>query len=177
MAESPHVEESTKATSHNLAFTLMQNRISFQMGQVDTLDAKANSTQVSATALISAALILEAALFSLKSGTFFSHMMQAIALLPLLITYVCSIYFSSKGYRIREWDLVPKPETLYSNLSKPEDDIKTEMLDPLKAAYENNEVKIKDKTLNIDRSILALRIQALLLVLVLLIQTILLLSF
>jgi len=48
---------------HDLAFTLLQESISVQFDQVDTLDAKANAVQVSASTLIGAALVFQAVLF------------------------------------------------------------------------------------------------------------------
>lgn len=49
-----------KNSCHDLAFTLLQESISVQFDQVDTLDAKASAAQVSASTLIGAALVFQA---------------------------------------------------------------------------------------------------------------------
>jgi hypothetical protein len=162
--------EISVTTSLILAFTLMQDCISVQFGQVDTLDAKANSAQVSASALVGAALVLQASLLGLNS-TILHRVLQILALLPLLIIYACVIYFASKGYRVRDYKRVPTPGTLLKNLHMTEIQMKTAMLDAMGEAFKINEQKIKNKVRYIDRANLALKIETGALIVVLLVQT------
>ena len=171
--ENFHTQDITlKATSHDLAFTLMQGNIAFQMGLVDSLDSKANSTQVASSALVSAALVLEAALVSLAKSSVLGRLLQAVALLPLLIAYILSIYYASKGYSIRKWDQVPNPEELFEHLNTPEDKLKAELLSPLKTAFTNNETKIEEKSGYIHKSIQWLRIETILLAITIIVQAV-----
>lgn len=159
-------------TGLNLAFTLMQGCLASQLSDVDTLDTKANAVQVAATTLISAALVLEAALLALNASKEL-RIIQAIALLPLLIAYGFTIYFANKGYGIRIFQRVPTPKTLLEEYYKPVDQLKKEMLEAMESAFSDNQSKMEDKARNINKSSSGLKIETLLLIAILIFQVVL----
>lgn len=177
--QSQDTDGASKASTLDLVFGLVQDSISFQMGQVDTLDTKANSAQVAATALVSAALVLQAALLSLNSTAtpsriFHVRLILVILLLPLLIVYGVVIYFATKGYGVSEYDRVPEPKPLLGDVDKgrPVNDLKRTLLTSMETAFYNNEMKIRDKARNIKRANIALGFETLVLLLVLLLQAV-----
>lgn len=149
----------------------MQDCMTVQWEQIDTLDAKANSAQVSASALMGASLVLQAALLGLNS-TLFPRLLQVSALFPLLIVYVFVIYYANKGYQVRNYKRVPSPKMLLINWNMPELEMKVAVLEAMGEAFTINELKIKEKVHYVDRANLALIIETGLLIAILLVQTI-----
>ena len=162
----------SKTASLDLAFTLMQDCLSFQLEQVEKLDTKANAAQVAATALVGAALVLEAALITLNSSVNL-RIFQILALLPLLIVYGYVIYLASSGYDIRQYERVPAPKKLLENLDKPEEEIKRKIFKSMEGVFYRNEEKLNDKVRTIDRANFWLKIETLVLIAILLTQAIL----
>ncbi len=149
----------------------MQDCMTVQWEQIDTLDAKANSAQVSASALMGASLVLQAALLGFNSNIF-PRILQTSVLLPLLIVYAFVIYYANKGYRVRNYKRVPAPKMLLINRNMPELEMKAAVLEAMGEAFTINEQKIKEKVRYVDRANLALVIETGLLIAVLLVQTI-----
>ncbi len=169
---SEKIDGTSENNCHDLAFTLLQDCISTQLSQVDTLDAKANAAQVSASTLVGAALVLQAVLLAVNS-TLAHRLLQVAALLPLLVAYAFVMYYASKGYGIGDYKRVPAPATLLQNLHMSEDQLKLALLDPMGEAFDMNEQKIQQKVRTIAQANQALKIETLLLIAVLLVQTIL----
>ena len=164
--------ETSEKSSHDLAFTLMQECIAVQHDQVDKLDAKANAAQVSASTLIGAALVLQAVLLGANS-TLLHRLLQVVALFPLLLAYAFVMYYAGKGYSVGEYKRVPTPGTLLQNLHMTESEIKQALLMAMGEAFAINEDNIQKKVHAITRAHQALKIETAVLIVVLLAQTIL----
>lgn len=164
--------ETSENSCHDLAFSLLQDCISVQLGQVDTLDAKANAAQVSASTLVGAALVLQAVLLG-GNITLVHRLVQVVALFPLLVAYAFVMYYASKGYSIGDYKRVPTPATLLQNLHMTEGEVKRALLDAMGEAFKINEHKIQEKVRTIARASQALKIEAGVLIIILLVQTIL----
>jgi len=164
--------ETAENSCHDLAFTLLQDSISVQFDQVDTLDAKANAAQVSASTLVGAALVLQAVLLG-GNSTLQHRLFQVVALFPLLVAYAFVIYYASKGYSVSDYSRVPTPSMLLQNLHMTDCELKQVLLNAMGEAFAVNENKIKEKVRAISRANLALKIETGVLIVVLLAQTIL----
>ena len=164
--------ETPENSCHDLAFSLLQDCISVQFDQVDTLDAKANAAQVSASTLVGAALVLQAVLLG-GNSTLLHRLFQVVALFPLLVAYAFVMYYASKGNRVSDYNRVPTPSTLLRHLHMTESEMKYTLLKPMGEAFAINEGKIKEKVRAISRANRALKIETGVLIAVLLAQTIL----
>ena len=142
-----------------------------QFNQIDTLDAKANATQVSASTLVGAALLLQAVLLG-GNSTLPHHLFQVVALFPLLVAYAFVMYYASKGYSVGDYKRVPTPGTLLQNLHMTESEMKQALLGAMGEAFAINEDKIKEKVRAISRATQALKIETGVLIVVLLAQTV-----
>jgi len=169
---SEKIAETSEKSCHDLAFTLLQDCITTQLSQVDTLDAKANAAQVAASTLVGAALVLQAVLLA-GNITLEHRLIQVAALLPLLVAYAFVMYYASKGYGISDYTRVPTPATLLQNLEMTEGEMKRALIDAMGEAFNINEQKIQKKVLTIARANQALKIETGILIAVLLVQTIL----
>ncbi len=164
--------KTSENSCHDLAFTLLQDCISVQFDQVDTLDAKANAAQVSASTLVGAALVLQAVLLG-GNSTLLHRLFQVVALFPLLVVYAFVMYYANKGYSVSDYKRVPTPSTLLQNLHMTESEMKQALLKAMGEAFAINEDKIKEKVRAISRANQALKIETGVLIVVLLAQTIL----
>ena len=178
-----HTQNSSIADEYpslNLAFDLVQDRMSAQMEQARTLDTKANFTLGSATALLGAALVMQAALVSTHpSGCSvpFLHLsptiMRAILLSALLIVYMVAIVIGFFAYRTRLYRLTPNPRELLETYVKKrveEGKTKAEMLSTTVKVFEENEKQLIWKARFVDASLLVLLVEALLLISLLFLQ-------
>ena len=153
-------------------FTLSKEVLDSQLEQADKLDGKADSTQISATALVSAALVLEAVLITLN-GSLLIRIIQIALLLALLVIHVVVVINASNAYRIADYQGLANPETLRTRyLDMPDKVTKKALLKAMTYAYQENE-KINDKKVKlIDRAINWRTAEAAILVVVLLTQII-----
>lgn len=163
--------EPSENSCHDLAFTLLQDCISVQFNQVDTLDTKANAAQVSASTLVGVALVLQAVLLG-GNSTLLHRLFLVVALLPVLLAYAFVMYYAGKGYNISDYKRVPTPSTLLHNLHMTEGEMKQALLEAMGEAFTLNEHKIKEKVRAIAHANRALKIETVFLIVVLLIQTI-----
>lgn len=135
--------------SLELILNLVKERSTIQIDQSDKLDAKAYSVMTSATALISAALVLEAVLSSLPSTTnttTLNGFLQIIPLVLLLIAYLGVMIISIAAYNLRKYAQTPDPITLYQKyLEKSERYTKAMVLRSIIEDYKNNEKEIDKK--------------------------------
>lgn len=166
------VKKKVRQTSLDLIFTLTQDVLNSQLEQADKLDSKADSTQVSATALIGAALVLEAVLIPLHNSLII-RIMQIALLLPLLVVHVIVVRSASGAYGISGYHGVSNPKTLIEKyLKASERETKRKILTAMEFAYAENEKIIDKKVMLIDRAIKWRTAEATILVIVLLIQVI-----
>lgn len=166
--------------SLHLAFDLVQNRVSAQIEQARALDAKANFALGSATALLGAALVMQAALISTQSATCIVPflnlspiMMHALLLLPLLIIYMVAVIIGFFAYKTRLYRLTPDPRELveaYVKKKIEEEQTKAVLLSTTVEVFEGNEKKLLRKAQFVDASLLVLLIEALLLIPLLFLQ-------
>lgn len=141
-------------------FELVKERIAIQMDQVDKLDTKAYSIMTSATALVSAALVLQAVLPSLQASHHISigdQILQIIPLILLLLAYLATMIASIVAYKLRKYRRSPDPVVLYQNyLKEQESYTKAKVLRSLLDDFQENEKEI-DKKINWNkRSIISL---------------------
>lgn len=169
-----NTDENTKEPSIDIAFSLSQSSVDFQLGQVDTLDAKADSAQTSATTLVGAALVLEAILLPMNNNEVI-RIIQIISLLPLLLAYIVVMVSSNQAYKVENYDKAPAPSAFTDGyyLSMPEHKTKSKILNALAYVFEKNQKTIEKKTKLINRAITWRTIEAMALVFVLLVQVIL----
>lgn len=178
-------DESPVFPSLDMAFDLTRELLAAQMERIDGLDAKANLALVSATAVVSAALLLQALLLPSHSYSVcsvlipgFVHALpllvkRALPVLPLLITYLGVVITASYAYRVRDYQQVPTPRTLLDKyIDKPVDHTKALLFRAMVEAYEANEFEIKKKVVWIDYALLILVLETGLLVLLLLFQVV-----
>lgn len=171
--------------SLDIAFSLTKDLLADQFHRVDSLDTKANFALGAATALVSAALLLQSLVLPTKSDSSCSMFIpgflyalplllkRAILLLPLLITYLGVIITAVFAYKIRDYKQAPTPRTLLDNyLNDPEQHTKVMLFRAMVEVFEENEQEIRKKTVWIDRAFLTLVIEALMLVLLLLYKAI-----
>jgi hypothetical protein len=164
--------------SLHLAFDLVQNRVSAQMEQARTLDAKANFALGSATALLGAALVMQAALVSIQSAKcvvpYLSPIItRAMMLLPLLIAYMVAIIIGFFAYKTRLYKLTPDPRELVETYVKKkieEGQTKAALLSTTVKVFEDNEKQLLRKARFVDGSLLVLLAEALLLIPLLFLQ-------
>jgi hypothetical protein len=166
------VNETAENNCHDLAFTLLQDSISVQFTQVDSLDAKANAAQVSASTLVGAALVFQAVLLG-GNSTLQHRFFQVATLFPLLVAYAFVMYYSSRGYSIGDYKRVPAPGTLLQNLHMAESKMKQTLLSAMGEAFALNESKINEKVHVISLANRALQIETGVLIAALLVQTVL----
>ncbi len=169
-----NTNENIEEPSIDLIFSLSLSSVDSQLGQVDALDTKADSAQVSATTLVGAALVLEAILLPMNSGEII-HIIQIVSLLPLLISYIVVMFSANKAYKVETYKKAPAPSAFTDGyyLSMPEHQAKSKILNALAYVFEKNQEIIERKTKLINRAITWRTVEALMLVLFLLIQVLL----
>jgi hypothetical protein len=173
--------ESAPLASLDIALSLTKDLLAGQMDRVDSLDTKANFALGAATALVSAALLLQSLLLPISSPSSCSMLVpgfihtlplslkRAIPILPLLITFFGVMITAVFAYKIRDFKQVPTPRTLLDNyLDDPEQHTKAMLFRAMVEVFEGNEQEIRNKTVWIDRAFLTLVLEALMLVLLLL---------
>lgn len=135
--------------SLELVFDLVKDRHSVQMDQSDKLDTKAYSIMTSATALVSAALVLQAVLPSLQSFPklpITGMILQVIPLALLLATYLGVMVTAIAAYKLRKFYYSPDPDALYQDyLQKSERYTKAKVLRAVIEDYRRNEKEIDRK--------------------------------
>lgn len=147
--QSEKLPDFSNLKSLDLIFDLVKDRCAVQMDQADKLDTKAYSIMTSATALISAALILQAVLPALSSSkhiSFLNEVLQLIPLALLLAAYLAVMITAILAYKLRQYSQTPNPMTLYQNyLDKPELYTKAKVLRSTVEDYKENKEEIDKK--------------------------------
>lgn len=134
--------------SLDLLFDLTKERVTVQIDQVDKLDTKASSTVASATALISAALTIQAVLPALLQShpqVALKTIMTLIPLILLALTYFVTTIFCLLAYKIRAYNLTPDPVGLYNYLYEEESVTKAYVMRSMISDYQKNEKEIDRK--------------------------------
>lgn len=166
--------------SLDLLFELVKDRIAVQRWQVGGLDNKANFVLGSATALISAALLLQAVLIQIRSQTAWlpscplplHQSLRLLPLLALLVVYLATMLSAFFAYIVREYKYPPDLDELYhSYLHREEKNTKLEVLRAMLDVYKENNKIICNKRFWTRTSFIVFAGEVTVLVLVLLVQT------
>ena len=117
---------------------------------------------------------LEAVLLPTNSSEII-RIIQVLSLLPLLVAYVVVMISANQAYKVANYKRAPAPSAFTDGyyLSKPENETKDKILNALAYVFEENQKAIERKTRLINRAITYRTVEALMLVLVLLVQVIL----
>lgn len=162
-----------RQNSLELIFTLTKEVLEGQLEQGVRLDSKADSMQVSAIALLGAALVLEAVLIPLNSSLPLAiRIIQAVLLLPLLIVHAVVVNSASGAYEISTYQGIHPKTLILKYLKVPEKVTKRELLKVMMNEFEDNEKIIDKKVKLIARAHSWRRYEAGILIVVLLIQVI-----
>ncbi len=135
--------------SLDLLFDLIKERLTVQFDQADKLDTKASTTMTSATAIIGAALTLQAVLPTLLHSFSDISVNTFLPLLPLsllALTYLITMAFSTLAFWIRTYKLTPDPVGLYRNyLYEDEKETKAYVMRSMVDDYSKNEKELDKK--------------------------------
>jgi hypothetical protein len=175
--------------SVNIVFDLIKDHLGSQMEQVDALDSKANFILVSATTLLSAALVIQAvslappqntasAQFVANSPKLLSYCLSStnklINTLPLLVlfaTYLLVTLSAFLAYKIGKYQHGSEPNSLFKDyLPREESDTKAEVAKKMLDAYNNNILTIKKKARRITTAFVLLGLQIIALIIYLIFQ-------
>ena len=143
--------------SLTLIFDVTKERIISQLTQAQSLDSKANFILGSATALVSASLVIQAVLLTPHTSILINKFLESLPLLILLISYLLVMIMAFLAYKVNNYKGVANPEKLYEYyLDKPEDTTKADIFRVMVEAYKHNEKVIKKKGKFVNCSFFAL---------------------
>ncbi len=166
--------------SLDLLFELIKDRIAVQRWQANSFYSKANFVLGSATALMSAALILQTVLLQMHpqaAGLLFCPLFihQSLRLLPLLallVVYFATMLCAFFAYLVREYKYAPDLDELYKNyLNRDERSTKLEVFKSTLYVYKENDEIINNKRFWTRIAFIVFGGEVIVLVLVLLVQT------
>ncbi len=160
--------------SLDLIFELMKEAIAGQREQVNSLDSKANFILGSATAFVSAALVLQAVLLTpstvrtssaISCPILANKFLHTLPLLGVLLMYLCVLFAAYLAYKVRTYKQAPNPDELYNTyLVQEESKTKAEIFEAMRHAYKLNTHTIEKKTLLLKVSFILLGGEALALI-------------
>jgi hypothetical protein len=166
--------------SLDLLLELIKDRIAVQRWQSSSFDSKANFVLGSATALISAALILQAVLVQIRSQTallpscplVIHQSLRLLPLLALLVAYLATMLAAFFAYIVREYKHTPDLDELYNNhLNREERETKLEVCRAMLDVYKENDKIINNKRVWTRIAFIVFGGEVAVLALVLLVQT------
>lgn len=166
-------------SSLSLIFELTKDRIADQMSQVNTLDSKANFLLASATALVSAALVLQATLLTSQNtlqlfncSKLTGQFLHSLSLIALLVVYFVEILAAFLAYKVRVYKQAPEPDELYKTyLFREEKNTMAEVFRAMLEVYRENGKIIRKKVFWIKVSFIIFASEATLLAVFLLTRT------
>ncbi len=180
---SQEAEKDNTLASLDFIFDLVKERMAAQMARIDGLDYKANFIMGAATAIVSIALTLQAAVLTAHPCDYCTPIIpnflytwppllrRAIPLLPLIVTYMIVMYLSQRAYKIDSYHDVPaNPDGLYKYLEQNQDvaTIKIDIYNRMRTNFTENEDKINAKARWIQYALWSLELEGISLVLLLL---------
>ncbi len=174
----PEAEDEELDTSSflslDLLFELTKERNKIQLEQTDKLDSKAITVLTSATAIVSAALILQAVLQPSPNTSLVYTLLQRLPIALLMIFYLLAMIAGLTELMIRTYKLTPDPSRLYERyLMKHPEYTKAKVYKSMVDDYNVNEDKIEDLVYWIKMAIVALWIEAIAFVFFLFVHTLL----
>ncbi len=163
--------------SLNLIFDLLKDRIALQWQQTNALDNKANFILVSATALVSAALVLQAVLLTPQTApvsqitslpfycpTSTNRILHSLPLLILLAVYLFVMLSAYLAYQIRVYKQAPEPDELFKYLIDEEDKTMEAVTRAMLEVCKSNNLTIRSKVLRVKIAFILLGFEVLALV-------------
>ncbi len=169
--------------SLNLIFELLKDRIALQWQQVNALDNKANFILLSATTIVSAALVLQAVLLTpqttptsqtislpLYCPAYSNRILQSLPLLILLAVYLSVMLTAYLAYKIREYKQAPEPDELFKYLVEEEDRTREAVTRAMLEVCKSNALTYKNKVFRVKIAFILLACEAVALVAYLLFQ-------
>lgn len=134
--------------SYDLVLELMRERATAQFDHVNALDVKANGIMTTATTLLGAALVLQAAWLSFSNRTIASlvllHAQWPIMVL-IIIYAITMIAATIAGYWIRTFERVPEPNVLQEYALEPMATTQSKMVGTMATAFDENKKAITFK--------------------------------
>ena len=159
--------------SLDVVFDLTKERIEGQLTQVDAIDVKINFILGSATAAISAGLIVQGLTASSLSLLLTNRLLQSLPIILLFVSYLGTMLSAVIAYRLKEYRGVARPETLLNQYLKEQiSTTKTEVSKYMVEAYKHNAKLIDKKVFWAQFSLYALIIEVMVLSGAVLFQTI-----
>lgn len=175
--QTPSSSSGSQATlsSLNLVYDLIHERLVAQRDQWATLDVKINFILSYATALVSASLVLQAVLLTLRSahGTPLltvdlllpAQLLAILVLIALLVFYIITVILGIFAYKPRTFHFVPEPKEIFQRwLNEEEARTKQVLAEEMIEVFNLNEVGIYKKVRMIDYALATLFVEAFLLV-------------
>lgn len=174
-----NTDEKLDFPSLNLLYELAKERLASQQEQKDILDSKANFILGSATALVSAALVLQAVSQPQHATPLPVYCivrtnapLHALPMIILLVMYLIVLFSAFPAYKIRIYKYAPELEELYKNyLFEDESETKAKVFRAMLTAYRENIITIGNKVLWLKVAFVFLGVEAMALVVYLLYQT------
>lgn len=165
----------TTSSSLNLVYDLIHDRLVTQKDQWTALDTKINFILSYATALVSASLVLQAVLLTLRSAhgsplftidlLLPAQLLAILVLIALLVFYIITVILGIFAYKPRSFRFTPEPEEIFRKwLDKEEIQTKQVMTEEMVKVFSLNEIGIYKKVRMIDYALATLFVEAFLLV-------------
>lgn len=159
--------------SLDVVFTLVKERIEAQLAQVDSIDTKSNFILGSATAVISAGLVVQGLTPSSHNPLLKNPLIHALPISLLVASFLVTTIPAAIAYRVRAYNGVAHPETLFDEyLGEDENTTKADVSKSMIDAYKRNEKLITRKAFWAGFSLYALLFEVVVLSSVILSQTI-----
>jgi hypothetical protein len=159
--------------SLDVVFDLTKERIEAQLTQVDAIDSKSNFILGSATAVISAGVIVQGLTASSSSLLLTNRLLQSLPMLLLFASYLVTMLSAVIACRLNTYKGVARPETLFEQyLSEQVKTTKTEVSKYMVEAYKHNAKLIEKKAFCTQFSLYALLAEVTVLSGVVVVQTI-----
>ena len=171
--QTPNATSDSEPSSHNLIFNHSQESVSDQLKYAKEQDNRAYVVMVIATALVSAAVVLQAVVPT-NCNTTISRFLQIVPISLLGFTFLETIIIATIGWGVRKYWGQADTLTLYTHyLDKPEQDTKDALMKYSVNAYHENQKQLKIKAFWVKFATLALRRYSIVFVLFLIAQAIL----
>ena len=166
--------DTSKFLSLEILFDLTKERNKAQLEQTDKLDNKAVTVLASASAIVSAGLILQAVLPPLSNNSPLMKFLIELPLMLLLVTYLTAMSGGLIVLMVHTYKLTPNPVRLYNKyLFKNEKFTKAKVLKSMIDDYNNNQPKVDNQAYWVKYTIVAIWIEAILFVIYLFVHTVL----
>jgi hypothetical protein len=152
--------DTSKFLSLGILFDLTKERNKVQLEQPDKLDTKAVTVLTTATAMVSAALILQAVLPPLSGRSLANKLFEELPLMLLLISYFTAMAGGLIDLMIHPYKLTPDPVRLYEEyLEKEESYTRAKVFKSMIDDYRANEKTIKNQIYWVKYAIVAVWIE------------------